>query len=130
MPALAVCLVVALIAGRAWLPGADDAPIMADRLVTLRASGALAGMSGQLAIGAERNAAVLRDVPDAPGPDVWQAWAITESGAKRSVATITRARDLVVVELPADAVAFAVTREPSGGSEQPTTDPLLFARLA
>jgi anti-sigma-K factor RskA len=66
-----------------------------------------------------------------PGADqTYQLWAIDESGAK-SVGLLepSAGKASKLVDMPAGSTAFGMTVEPAGGSEQPTTKPVLLLEL-
>lgn len=79
-----------------------------------------------------RGALVARGLPQAPEGRTWQAWSL--AGAEVSSAGVFEVGDdgvgLVEFDWPAGADAVAVSLEPAGGSEQPTTDPVAVAALA
>ena len=79
-----------------------------------------------------RGALVARGLPPAPEGRTWQAWSL--AGAQVSSAGVFEVGDdgvgLVEFDWPAGAEAVAVSLEPAGGSEQPTTDPVAVAALA
>ncbi len=116
------------------LVAADNA-----RLTELLAADDVQTVQGEFASGGEgvvvlsrsEDSAVLlgRDLADLPDDEVYQAWLIAGDDAPVSAGTFTPEDNRSLVELPRQAVdvdTVAVTAEPEGGSEQPTTD-ILFA---
>lgn len=74
------------------------------------------------------------DLPELSDGEVYQAWWVDESGAITSAGVVDGEADPDVVEMPLDGApdqvaAVALSVEPTGGSEQPTTDPLLAIEL-
>jgi anti-sigma-K factor RskA len=71
--------------------------------------------------------------PKAPGSKVFQLWVIDASGA-RSAGVLTWRSDgslapVYTTNVPAAGANFGVTLEPAGGSQQPTTKPVLLMPL-
>jgi anti-sigma-K factor RskA len=79
-------------------------------------------------------ALTTRLAPPPPG-EVYQLWFITSDQRKVSAGLIPRASSdcgLSVIRLPDDVgslIAAAITREPEGGSQQPTTAPFAVGKL-
>lgn len=63
------------------------------------------------------------DMPPPPADHAYQLWLVTDDQAT-SLSVMEGDATTAVDEIPDDGV-LAVTVEPSGGSEQPTTDPIL-----
>ena len=93
----------------------------------------LEGGDGALLGGADSGVLVLKGLGEAPSGKTYQAWIIPPGGgAPRSAGTFQSGGDTTFVELdgsPAGAAAVAVTVEPEGGSDAPTTQPFLVANL-
>ncbi|CAN5473321.1 hypothetical protein BH23ACT6_BH23ACT6_02710 [soil metagenome] len=75
------------------------------------------------------------DLPGLTQGQVYQAWWIDESGEITSAGVVDGQADPGEVEMPLEgtpdqAAALALSVEPQGGSEQPTTEPLLSLDLA
>ena len=80
-----------------------------------------------------RAVVVVRDLPQLESDQTYQMWWIDQQGPHS--AGLMRAPPpneaaAVVVEADQDAQQFAITLEPAGGSNAPTTDPVTTARLA
>jgi len=92
--------------------------------------GAIAGGgTGSMVVSRERGEAVVvaTDLASAPAGSAYQLWAINEDGAT-SRGLLDAGSDNAagqVIEWPSDATTFGMTVEPAGGSEQPTSDPIL-----
>ncbi len=74
---------------------------------------------------------MAEDMPSVPENKTFQIWVI-ENGVPKPGGLFETGEEWVVtsVETPLDgADIIAVTVEPEGGSPQPTTDPMLTARL-
>ncbi|GAA2358439.1 anti-sigma factor [Saccharopolyspora halophila] len=67
-------------------------------------------------------------MPDAPTGHAHQLWAIGPDGAS-SMGVMEDERSPIVHQLPQEATKLGVTVEPAGGSEQPTTDPVMLLSL-
>jgi len=85
--------------------------------------------SGELLHLADEGLIVLDlDLPPSPAGRVYQVWGVHETQA----VSLGFVRDNAPTALVADlegALAVAISVEPEGGSEQPTTDPLLVAEF-
>ena len=80
-----------------------------------------------------RAVVVVRDLPQLESDQTYQMWWIDQQGPHS--AGLMRAPPpneaaAVVVEADQDAQQFAITLEPAGGSNAPTTEPVTTARLA
>jgi anti-sigma-K factor RskA len=76
----------------------------------------------------------LRNLTELPSGRVYQAWTLPKGSKRMSPSVTFKAgdRDATVVRLPEDAqtvTAVAVSVEPAGGSQQPTTKPIAIATL-
>jgi anti-sigma-K factor RskA len=91
------------------------------------------GGAGSVVVSREQGKAVVvtAGLEQPPSGSTYQLWAIGDEGAQsRGLLTPGEggtAGD--VVPWPADATTFGMTVEPAGGSEQPTTDPVLLLEL-
>lgn len=72
---------------------------------------------------------VPRQVPEPPSDKTYQLWLVGPEGA-RSAGLMTDPSSPVVVTGLGDAENFGITIEPEGGSQQPTSDPLLLLALS
>jgi anti-sigma-K factor RskA len=102
------------------------------RLVELKATGPAHGAKAQVMIYAgDRAVLMAEDMPRVPQDKTCQIWVIEDDVPKPS--GLFKPGDelvAVVVENPVSrADAIAVSLEPEGGSKEPTTDPMLVARL-
>lgn len=78
----------------------------------------------------DRAVLVTEDLPGAPDGEDYQLWFVHEDGTAVSAGLMPREGDQVALEgAPAGAVAVGVTVEPAGGSEQPTSDPIVAVPL-
>jgi len=76
----------------------------------------------------DRTVELTLELPQPPAGRVYQAWGLFEQGP----ASLGIVPGTMVTEFNADlrdATAVAISIEPEGGSEQPTTEPLLVAEL-
>jgi anti-sigma-K factor RskA len=102
------------------------------RLVALEGSGAARQARVEVMILEDDRAVLMaEDMPPVPEDKTFQIWVIENDVPKPSgLFEPTDKRVAIVVETPVDgADAIAVTVEPDGGSPQPTTDPMLTAKL-
>ncbi|MDZ4277568.1 MAG: anti-sigma factor [Dehalococcoidia bacterium] len=120
--AAAIVLIAGLVAWNLVLQlGGEEAP-------TLEAFVGEAG-AGRLVYLEEEGAAFVRlDLPEPPPGRTYQAWALQDEratglGLLSSEGVGAFSADLTGVD------AVAISEEPEGGSDQPTTDPLLVAVL-
>jgi anti-sigma-K factor RskA len=75
---------------------------------------------------------VAADLPALPSGKVYEAWTFSSSPTPEPAGTFTARSAPAVVSLPAAAVSasqVAVTVEPSGGSQQPTSKPVFAVTL-
>jgi anti-sigma-K factor RskA len=75
----------------------------------------------------------MRDLPAPPSGHTYQAWTLA-NGAARVAPSLTfePTSGVTIVRLPESALtttAVAVSVEPAGGSQQPTTKPMAFVRI-
>jgi anti-sigma-K factor RskA len=69
-------------------------------------------------------------LPEAPEGRTWQAWTVNADGARSAgVFDVAGGEAVALSGSLADADAVAVSLEPRGGSEAPTTDPVLVVPL-
>lgn len=111
--------------------------LSADDVVTLAAVPQLAeGVQGDEVVvlaSASQGAALLlpAGLPAAPEGSTWQAWTVTGDRATSAGTFDVTSGEAVALEASvAGADAVAVSLEPAGGSESPTTDPVLVLPLA
>ncbi|SDQ17518.1 anti-sigma factor [Quadrisphaera sp. DSM 44207] len=105
-----------------------------DAVVVEAAAGSGRGWRGtRLVLSAEQGRAVLLDGGTAPAPEdrTYQLWYVASGGAVPA-GTFEGGGDpgAVLTGSPQDAAAVAVTLEPEGGSDQPTTEPVATYPLA
>nr|WP_306270234.1 anti-sigma factor [Ornithinimicrobium sp. HY1793] len=78
----------------------------------------------------DRAVLLTEDLPGAPDGEDYQLWFVHEDGTAVSAGLMPREGDEVALEgAPAGAVAVGITVEPAGGSEQPTSDPIVAVPL-
>jgi anti-sigma-K factor RskA len=102
------------------------------RMVALQGSGAAQQARVEVMILEDHRAVLMaEDMPPVPEEKTFQIWVIENDVPKPSgVFEVRDDQVAVVVENPVEgAEAIAVSVEPDGGSQQPTTDPMLVARL-
>jgi len=120
---------------------ADEAQVAADQMSAVLAdpdavierADIEGGGAGTLVMSPEDGRAVFMtaDLPDPASGQTYQLWAIDDAGAT-SVGLMEpdagEASEFVAI--PSGSTAFGVTVEPSGGSDQPTTEPILVLELS
>ncbi len=90
-------------------------------------------MGGQLSLAYSVSEQMLhltpRDMPELDEDQTMQLWLIDEEGP-RSAGLMTGASTELLTDLPmTQDMTFGVTVEPAGGSEEPTSDPVVLADL-
>jgi len=102
------------------------------RMVALEGSGAARQASAEVMILEDHRAVLMaEDMPPVPDNRTFQIWVIEDEVPRPSgIFEVREDHVAVVVENRVDgADAIAVTVEPEGGSPQPTSDPMLLAKL-
>ncbi len=102
------------------------------RMVALKGPGAAHGARAELMIlHNDRAVLIAEDMPPVPEKKTFQIWVIKDNILKPSGLFEPKKEWVaVIVENPLDeADAIAVSVEPDGGSPEPTTDPMLTAKL-
>jgi anti-sigma-K factor RskA len=94
----------------------------------------IAGGNGTVVVSRSQGRALLvaADLPVLPSGKVYEAWTFSSSPTPKPAGTFTAGAAPAVVTLPPAAVSasqVAVTVEPSGGSQQPTTKPVFAVTL-
>ena len=108
----------------------QDPPV--SRMVELEGSGAAQRVQAEVMILEEDRAVLMvENMPPAPENRTYQVWVLVGDDPRPSALFEPREEPVAaVVEDPLDeADAIAVTVEPEGGSQQPTTDPMLIGKL-
>jgi anti-sigma-K factor RskA len=108
----------------------QDPPV--SQMVKLEGSGAAQRVQAEVMILEEDRAVLMvENMPPAPVDRTYQVWVIEGDDPQPSALFEPREEPVAaVVEDPLDeADAIAVTVEPEGGSQQPTTDPMLIGKL-
>lgn len=98
----------------------------------LQGSGEAETVQGELVrIGDQGAMLVATDLPELPESKTYEMWTIDEGEPESSgVFEASEAPTIETIEQPiSGAETFAITVEPEGGSEQPTTDPIIVADL-
>lgn len=112
--------VVALVARNAGSPNLDPVAIeqaAGARTLALQTTDGKA--AGRVVIAPDGRVLMGHTLGDAPTGKTWQAWYIPRN-AKNPVSLGVFRGSSVVVTIPTDAVAVAMSEEPEGGSAQPT----------
>ncbi len=122
----AAALLLAVVGLATWnavlLLGGEEAPTLVARFAGASGSGQVVYLKG------ERLALVNVELPAAPAGHVYQAWGMQETGPVSIGFVPNHGAAALDADLSgADAVAISV--EPAGGSSQPTTEPVLVAKL-
>ena len=102
------------------------------RMVALEGSGPARQVSADVMILEDHRAVLMaEDMPPVPEDKTFQIWVIEKDVPRPSgVFEVGEDQVAVVVENPVEgADAIAVTVEPEGGSPEPTTEPMLVAKL-
>jgi anti-sigma-K factor RskA len=137
----AAAVLAALAFGGLWWQSnqdADDAVAQTNELTTLLSADDVRtvpgasqqdGHSGTIVMSRSEGKAlfVASDLPDLPSDQVYEAWTIKDSKPVPA-GTFTPDDTSSIVALPAasfDAEMMAITVEPQGGSDAPTTDPVV-----
>jgi anti-sigma-K factor RskA len=119
---------------------ADDAQVAADQISAVLADPTAVvehgdvsgGGAGTLVVSPEEGRALFTaaDLPQPSADQTYQLWAIDDSGAT-SVGLLQpdSGRASQLIDVPAGSTTFGMTIEPAGGSEQPTTKPVLLLEL-
>jgi anti-sigma-K factor RskA len=124
--ALAAVLVLAVIGLAAWnvvlqLDRDGDATVVAALVGTI-GGGEVVYLPG------EQVAIVKLDLPALPSGRAYQAWRLDDAGPVSLGLVTNEAMTAMSADL-SGASAVAITEEPGGGSDQPTSDPLVVAQL-
>jgi anti-sigma-K factor RskA len=129
--AAAVALAIGVAGGYALGGGSDD-PRVVTRIVPVQATTSTTAASGQLV---NHDGTWTLDVSKLPQPrdgDVYQVWMRDGEQLLPSVLFVPSRDGTAKIVLPDETGSvdeMLVTREPSGGSAQPTSDPLAAATL-
>lgn len=108
------------------LLSADDVAVISARLTSTGGTGAVVMSPSQ-----QQAMFVAADLPALPEGKVYEAWTI-DQGSVVPAATFSAAEAKTTVILPRevfDARRVAVTVEPAGGSQTPTTDPVFLVSV-
>ncbi|MEO8330111.1 MAG: anti-sigma factor [Candidatus Nanopelagicales bacterium] len=92
------------------------------------------GGTGSVVVSRDRGEAVFvtAGLAQPPSGTTYQLWAVDDAGAAKPNALLSPKPDGTagdVVPWPAEATTLGLTLEPAGGSQQPTTDPILLLDL-
>jgi len=120
---------------------ADEAQVAADQMsevladpnAVIERADIEGGGAGTLVLSPADGRAVFMTagLPDPASGQTYQLWAIDDAGATSVGLMEPDAGEASeFVALPSGSTAFGVTVEPSGGSDQPTTDPILVLELS
>ena len=138
--AAAAAAVAIAAGGVAWGPWTSDPASPMDQVVS--ASDATRVTSSKGALTAEvaysrqlgKGAITVNGLPPAPDGKTYQLWYVGADGIARSAGLMEADSDgrgtRVLEGNPNDAAAVGMTVEPAGGSQAPTTDPLVVLALA
>jgi anti-sigma-K factor RskA len=140
LPTLLVAAAVLLVAGfgtALWQQGTSDdpTPTVAERVLQAADAkrvdvdlpgGARASVVRSVSVG--RAVLVTHDMPEAPSGRVYEVWLQTPAGAMEPAGIMTEAGSttLVLEGDAAAATAAGITVEPEGGSDAPTTEPIVL----
>lgn len=128
---------VGVTASQPW--AADEAPpVAAERVLSSSDAQAVTqrfpdGSSATVTRSPSAGLAVLqtRDMADPPSERVFELWLLDSAGTAVPAGVMTSGGDKTVVldGDAAEATAVAITEEPTGGSQQPTSDPIAMFDL-
>nr|WP_306237898.1 anti-sigma factor [Ornithinimicrobium sp. HY1745] len=135
--AAAAAIAIGAVAITQWPTDTPDPAIVAVQEVleapdAIEATESADGATFTVVTAASLDRAVLltEDLPGAPDGEDYQLWFVHEDGTAVSAGLMPREGDEVALEgAPAGAVAVGITVEPAGGSEQPTSDPIVAVPL-
>lgn len=135
--AAAAAVAVGAVAVTQWPDDAPDPSVVAVQEVldapdAVRASGSVDGATVTVvtAYSIDRSVVLTEDLADPPEGQDYQLWFVGGDGAAVSAGLLPRDDDQLLLEGdPGEAVAVGITLEPAGGSEQPTSDPLVAVPL-
>lgn len=109
------------------------AALLADPNATVERTAVSGGGTGTLVVAPDREQAAFltSSLPAAGGDQTYQLWAIDAAGAT-SVGLLQpdSGRATQLVDLPPGTSTFGMTVEPAGGSEAPTTEPVLLVEIS
>lgn len=133
----AAAVAIGAIAVTQWPDGTPDPSIMAVQEVldapdAVRASESVDGATVTVvtAYSIDRSVVLTEDLAGAPEGQDYQLWFVGEDGAAVSAGLLPRDDDQFLLEgEPGEAVAVGITLEPTGGSAQPTSEPLVAVPL-
>lgn len=117
LPPVAAAAAVALLVwvgslGAVWVQALGDPK---SQLVTLVDSGG--ATIGRALVRPDKRALLVVNLPPPPGGKVYQVWGV---GAGNPIPLNTFSRRIVLISLPPQAQALAISEEPAGGSPSPT----------
>ena len=108
------------------------AGVLADPDAQVERGNVAGGGAGTLVLSPSTGQAVFLtdDLPDVESAETYQLWAIDDAGATSlGLLEPDAGRATQLVDIPGGSTTFGMTVEPEGGSEQPTTDPILLLDL-
>ncbi|GAB3998584.1 anti-sigma factor [Nocardioides marmoraquaticus] len=120
-----------------WAPD-DDPPVAAERVLASTDAQAVTqrfpdGSSATVTRSPSQGLAVIQtsDMADPPAQRVFELWLLDAEGAAVPAGVMSSGGDKTVVldGDAAEAAAVAITEEPQGGSQQPTSDPIAMFDL-
>lgn len=140
--AAAAAAAVIAIGGLAWSPWSDDAGSLspmarvAAAADAMRVSSSKGGVTTEVAYSKQlgKAAIAVRGLPPAPEGQTYQLWYLGPDGAASSAGLLgvdaEGSGQALLTGDASSAAKVAMTVEPTGGSAQPTTDPLVVLSLA
>ncbi len=140
--AAAAAAAVIAIGGLAWSPWSDDAGSLspmaqvAAAADAMRVSSSKGGVTTEVAYSKQlgKAAITVQGLPPAPEGQTYQVWYLGPDGAASSAGLFGVDADgsgqALLTGDASSAAKVAMTVEPTGGSVQPTTDPLVVLSLA